>query len=174
MESDYSLKNVYENCQCIPNFKNITESYTCSSQNIIYFTTWCPHRNFMEETTPMNQKKLAQAKQKGKTTKLSVDNKLLQHSHSISTVSVLILKRKLQNTFQRWQSKGITHDKKKSQHQQRRTFMACYNSFLSPPLQLTSQWNHPCAMSYKFSLSPFSCSVYLFPVEDTAVSPFTL
>lgn len=53
----------------------------------------------MEETTPMNQKKLAQAKQKGKPTQLSVDNKLLQHSHSTSTVSVLILKRKLQNTF---------------------------------------------------------------------------
>lgn len=45
----------------------------------------------------------------------------------------------VQNTSQRWQSKDITHDKKKSQHQQRQTFMAHYNSPLSAPLQTASQ-----------------------------------
>lgn len=43
-------------------------------------------RNFVYEKTPMNQKELAQAKQKGKTVQLLVDNKLLQHNHSISAL----------------------------------------------------------------------------------------
>lgn len=61
----------------------------------------------------MNQKELEQANKKRQNHPSISRIIFLQYSHSISALSVLILKRKLQNTFQRWQSKDITHDKKK-------------------------------------------------------------
>lgn len=69
MESDYSLRNVYENCQFIPNLKNIPQFYAFPECNIPH-----PLHNVLVEilceTTPMNQKELPQAKQKGETAQL--------------------------------------------------------------------------------------------------------